>query len=112
MANYKAHFRTALGQREIVLDAKVTADLVVGQICKFTPGTGDNPGTLAPSTAVAAAGDYIVAQSDMTMEYGHVPVEHQDHRYNPKVAATTGSNWKKVAVFRVIDVTDVYSVEM
>lgn len=112
MANYKAHFRTALGQREIVLDTKVTADLVVGQICKFTPGTDDNPGTLVASTAPAADGDYIIAQSDMTMEYGHVPVEYQDYRYNPKVAATTGDEWKKVAVFRVIDVTDVYSVEM
>ena len=105
MANYKAHFKTALGQREIVLDAKVAADLVVGQLCKF-----DGTTLSASNSATPADGDYIVAQSDMTMEYGHVPVEHRDYRYNPKVAAST--TVKKVAVFAVIDVTDVYTTEI
>ena len=31
---------------------------------------------------------HIVAQSDMTMEYGHVPVEDRDYRYSPNVAGT------------------------
>lgn len=105
---YKAYFKTALGQREIVLDAKVAADLVVGTLCKYNVDTK----TLSASTsATPVAGDYIIAQSDMTMEYGHVPVEHQDHRYNPKVAAST-SETKKVAVFRVSDVTDVYTAQI
>lgn len=104
MANYKAHFKTALGQREIVLDAKVAADLTVGQLCKFD-GT-----TLTASTAAPVKGDYIIAQSDMTMEYGHIPVEHRDYRYNPKVAAST--TVKKVAVFSVVDVADVYTTEI
>jgi hypothetical protein len=103
MANYKAQFKTALGQHEIVLDCKVSADMVVGQVCKYTAATN----TLAASTAEAVAGDYIIAQSDMTMEYGHVPVENRDYRYSPKVAASTAV--KKVAVFKVTDVGDVYS---
>ena len=98
MAYKKAHFKTALGQREIVLDCKVSEKLEVGAICTLT---GD---TLAGSET-ATSDAYIVAQSDMTMEYGHVPVENQDHRYNPEVAAST--SLKKVAVFKIIDVADV-----
>lgn len=104
---YKAYFKTALGQREIVLDCKVAADVAVGTLCKYTAGTN----TLAASTSgTPAQGDYIIAQSDMTMEYGHVPIEYQDHRYSPKVAASTEP--KKVAVFLVSDVTDVYTKEI
>ena len=106
---YKAYFKTALGQREIVLDCKVAADVAVGTLCKYTAGTN----TLAASVSgTPAQGDYIIAQSDMTMEYGHVPIEYQDHRYSPKVAATTGTETKKVAVFLVSDVTDVYTKEI
>lgn len=107
MANYKAHFKTALGQKELVLDCKVAADLVVGQVCTYTSSTN----TLAAATAAAASGNYIVAQSDMTMEYGHVPVENRDYRYDPKVKASTSAT-KKVAVFAVTDVADVISVTM
>lgn len=106
MANYKAQFKTALGQHEEVLDCIVSGNLTVGQICKYTSGTN----TLAASTAAAVAGDYIIAQSDMTMEYGHVPVEKRDYRYSPQVAASATK--KKVAVFKVTDVTDVISTAM
>lgn len=101
---YKAQFKTALGQHEIVLDCKVAADVKVGYLCKYDASTE----TLSASTSgTAAAGDYIIAQSDMTMEYGHVPVENRDYRYDPTVKASTTK--KKVAVFRVTDVTDVYT---
>ena len=104
MAAYTAQFKTALGQHEIVLDAKVSAEMVVGQVCKYTASTN----TLAPTTAAPVEGDYIIAQSDMTMEYGHVPVENRDYRYVPKVAAST-SVTKKVAVFKITDINDIYS---
>ena len=48
---------------------------------------------------------YIVAQSDQTMEYGHVPVEMRDYRYDDKVADK--STAKKVALFRIINPLDV-----
>lgn len=98
MAYKKAHFKTALGQREIVLDCKVSEKLEVGAICTLSAGT------LSGAQSVTSD-SYIVAQSDMSMEYGHVPVEKQDYRYSPDVAASTSN--KKVAVFKVIDVSDV-----
>ena len=107
MANYKAQFKTGLNQMEFVLDCKVDADLVVGQLCKYNVESN----TISASTsATPTTDDYIIAQSDMTMEYGHVPVENRDYRYNPKVAAST--SLKKVAVFKVTDVADVYTVEL
>lgn len=102
---YKAHFKTALGQREIVLDCKVSADVIVGELCTYANDT------LTPSVSgTAAVGNYIIAQSDMTMEYGHVPVENRDYRYDNKVKASTTN--KKVAVFAVTDATDVYTTEI
>lgn len=104
---YKAQFKTALGQKEVVLDCKVTADVAVGYLCKYDAAAN----TITASTsATPAAGDVIIAQSDMTMEYGHVPVENRDYRYNPKVAASTTP--KKVAVFKVTDASDVYTTEV
>lgn len=105
---YKAQFKTALGQKEVVLDCKVAEELAVGYLCKYDASTN----TLSASTSgTPAAGDVIIAQSDMTMEYGHVPVENRDYRYNPKVAASA-STIKKVAVFKVTDVADVYTTQV
>lgn len=106
MANYKAHFKTGLNQMEHVLDCKVASDLAVGQLCTYADGTL----SAATSNAVSTS-NYIVAQSDMTMEYGHVPVENRDYRYSPVVKASTSVN-KKVAVFKVIDAADVYTTEI
>lgn len=96
----KAHFKTAYLQREVVMDVKVAADMEVGTLVTLADET-----ITAKVENTAAAGDYIVAQSDMTMEYGHVPVENQDWRYSPKVAKATEK--KKVALFRVNNPDDV-----
>ena len=95
----KAHFKTAHLQREVVMDVKVKADMEVGTLVSLASGT------ITEKAGPAVAGDYIVAQSDMTMEYGHVPVENQDWRYSPKVALSTTN--KKVALFRVNNPDDV-----
>ena len=100
MAYKKAHFKTAKDQYEIVVDAIVTEDLVVGSICTFDTTTKKLTGATS-----ATAGAYIVAQSDQSMEYGHIPVENRDYRYDPKVAISTAA--KKVALFRINDVTDI-----
>ena len=99
----KAHFRTGKDQYEIVLDAIVEAELEVGTICSYN--TTDKKLTKASSASVGA---YIVAQSDQTMEYGHIPVENRNYAYSSKVAASTVA--KKVAVFRINDVADVITV--
>lgn len=104
---YKAQFKTAAGQKEVVLDCKVAADVAVGYLCKYDAAANS---ISASTSGTPVAGDVIIAQSDMTMEYGHVPVENRDYRYNPKVAASTSP--KKVAVFKVTDISDVYTTEV
>ena len=108
-------FKTAYLQHEIVEDVKVTAGknqvLHVGDIVKITNGVLG----LVLSANASAAGSvvfpalttdmYIVAQSDQTMEYGHVPVEMRDYRYDDKVADKATA--KKVALFRIINPLDV-----
>lgn len=96
----KAEFRTGYDQREVVLDVIVGADMEVGDMVAYA----DDTNTISVADTLATA-DYIIAQSDMTMEYGHVPVEARDHRYNPKVAKSTTA--KKVAVFFIKDESDI-----
>ena len=108
-------FKTDYLQHEIVEDVKVTAGknqvLHVGDIVKITNGV---LGLVLSASATSANGVsfpalttdmYIVAQSDQTMEYGHVPVEMRDYRYDNKVADKATA--KKVALFRIINPLDV-----
>ena len=108
-------FKTAYLQHEVVEDVKVTAGknqvLHVGDIVKITNGV---LGLVLAASATAAGSVvfpalttdmYIVAQSDQTMEYGHVPVEMRDYRYDNKVADKATA--KKVALFRIINPQDV-----
>lgn len=108
-------FKTAYLQHEIVEDVKVTAGknqvLHVGDIVKITNGV---LGLVLSASATSAGAVsfpalttdmYIVAQSDQTMEYGHVPVEMRDYRYDDKVADKATA--KKVALFRIINPLDV-----
>lgn len=96
----KAKFRTAYDQREVVIDAKVTADVTVGTLVTVTYGT---PNSIAAATTKDAA-THIIAQSDVTMEYGHVPVENRDYKYSDVVKAS--STEKKVALFPALDKND------
>jgi hypothetical protein len=99
----KAHFKTAYGQREIVLDTKVAADLHVGYLVTLS-GSGDSTSIAAATSATPSAGQYIVAQSDMTM--GRRDYSKYEFEYSDVVAAST-SALKKVALFRVDDPSDV-----
>lgn len=112
---FKASFKTAYLQREIPMDIAVASDkpLVVGEMVTFTAPNNDVPGYIKSAATVAAA-THIVAQSDMTMEYGHVPVENRDYKYSDKVAATiaaagpvaASTPTKKVALFAITDKND------
>ena len=103
---YKAKFRTAYDQREIVMDVAVigSSDLVVGQLVTLTEASGSVPAYISSAQSVSAA-THIVAQSDMTMEYGHVPVENRDYRYSDKVSLSTTP--KKVALFKIVNKDDI-----
>jgi predicted secreted acid phosphatase len=95
-----AHFKTGYLQKEQVLDVKVGAEMHVGDMCVLN--TENN--TLNKTLSLAQA-DYIIAQSDMTMEYGHVPVEKRNWAYSDVVAKSDSE--KKVAVFFIIDESDI-----
>ena len=107
-------FKTAYLQHEIVEDVKVTAGknqvLHVGDIVKIVnnelqlvvAGASTENAIVDPALTTDM---YIVAQSDQTMEYGHVPVEMRDYRYDNKVADKATA--KKVALFRIINPQDV-----
>lgn len=70
------------------------------------------PAYIARTLSLAAA-THIVAQSDVTMENGHVPIERRDYRYFPTVngtfAVTVAGNTpiKKVALFAILNKYDV-----
>lgn len=98
----KVHFKTAHSQREIVLDVKVTADMTVGTLVNLT-GSGDTATITAATSETVTAGQYIVAQSDMTM--GRRDYTVHEFVYSDKVKAST--ELKKVAVYRVNDPSDI-----
>lgn len=109
-----AGFKSAYLQKVIVLDADVvgSAALKVGDVVTLTVASGAVPNYIAKSAL--ANGTHIIAQSDMTLEYGHVPVEHRDYRYSNAVAATRAlapqaatTTTKKIALFKITDVSDV-----
>lgn len=128
---FKGKFKTAYDQREIPVDIVVAgaADLKVGQLVTLEPADEDAPEYIYPATGADAAtvltnATHIIAQSDMTMEYGHVPVENRDYKYSDVVkrsntdgAATTveavsnTSEKKKVALFAISDKTDIIVYE-
>lgn len=121
---YRGEFKTAYLQHEVALDLKVKAAggvasgdtptstqiLHVGDIVKIV--NNELQLVVAGASTENAIADpalttdmYIVAQSDQTMEYGHVPVELRDYRYVDTIADKT--TVKKVALFRIINPQDV-----
>lgn len=95
---FKGKFLTAYLQREVPEDVIVIGGdpLEVGQLVIYTPSTGNIPAYIEAATssnsgAVGAAealaqATHIMAQSDMTLGYGHVPVEMRDYRPNQEIA--------------------------
>lgn len=98
----KAQFKTGYNQREIVIDAKVAADLKVGQVVTLSSGTIS---AVADTVLTPANTHYIVAQSDMTMSITKMDYTKGQFDYDDTVKASTAL--KKVALFMVSDPTDV-----
>lgn len=93
-------FITARLQREIPMEVAVgvapTAHVSVGQLVKL-----DN-GVLKTVTSKDDA-THIIAQSDMTMERGHIPVENRDYRYSDYVAGTVSDASNLLGVYKKAD---------
>lgn len=101
----KAKFKTGYLQRELVVDTQVAADMVVGTVVTLS-GTGDSTKITAVADSTAPANThYIVAQSDMTMNRRDFATEKYEYEYVDKVKAS--GTLKKVALFKVIDPSDV-----
>ncbi len=101
---YYGHFKTAYLQKETIEDATVAAALNVGQLVTLADGALTAAAGASESAALGAA-THIIAQSDQTLEYGHVPVENRDYRYSPVVAVSATK--KKVALFKLVDKNDI-----
>ena len=95
-----AEFKTAYLQREVAVTADVSADVKVGQVCTLA----DDTITPVMSGDAVKLGDVIIAQSDMTVGRGHIPVENRSMLYSDKVAA---GDEKHVMVFLITDLNDV-----
>lgn len=112
-----AGFLTAYLQREVYLDIDVVNNCKVGDFVVVTNETDTVQGYMTKATATQVNGrqaTHIVAQSDMTLAYGHVPVENRDYRYDPTVKGTvtqapTGktTTWKHVALFKITNWDDI-----
>ena len=96
----KASFKTAYLQREVPMTVAVAGDkpLVVGEMVTLTAASGAVPASIKSAATVAAA-THIIAQSDMTMEYGHVPVEYRDYRYSDQVKGTVSDVTNLLGVY-------------
>lgn len=116
----KGHFITAYLQREIPMELAVktsalteAAALEVGQLVKLVASTGtDIPAYIEAATGLSDA-THIIAQSDVTMNAGHVPIENRDYKYSNKIlgtittAAAKGSETKHVALYAITDKNDI-----
>lgn len=110
-----AGFKTAYLQREEWHDVDVvgSAALKVGDCVQLVAATASVAAYIQKSTFANAT--HIIAQSDQTIGYGHVPVENRDYRYDPSVATTlsaapssaTSTTWKHVALYRITNKDDV-----
>lgn len=117
----KGKFKTAYLQKEIPMDIVVAgaADLHVGELVTFVAASGGKPAYITAATSLDTA-THLIAQSDNTLEYGHVPVEDRNYAYSDivKRSLTAGapttvstlastSESKKVAVFAITDKQDI-----
>ena len=102
MAYVKAEFVTAKDQHEIPMDLKVYANTAVGRVVYNDSGTLKERATVAS----VVVGDYIVAQSDMTLKaMDYVPSQLHNYTYDPSVKASTVD--KHVALYKITDMLDV-----
>jgi len=116
----KASFKTAYLQREVVEDFEPAATFPktvdsgydgkahVGDVFYLNSGEFTRRESSVNAATVKAAvqvGDYVLAQSDMTMGYGHVPVENRDYRYSDEVKMTDGVV-KKFALYLITNLDD------
>lgn len=98
-----AGFKTAYLQREMVLDVEVAKDLKVGDLIKVSATEDDGVTPKTVTAASVADADYIMAQSDMTMNRRDYTVS--EYSYSDKVAQSATK--KKIAVYPIYESDDI-----
>lgn len=127
---FKGQFITAYLQREIPVDVAVVTPagqthFRVGELVVLEPADSDTPAYLHVAAGDDAAtvltnATHIIAQSDMTMGNGHVPVENRDWTYSDKVMPTltggavpnSATPTKHVALYAITDKNDIIVQEV
>lgn len=113
-AKAMAEFKTGRLQRELLINGTLSASVKVGDVVKMSgsaiiavTGSDSANSALAIDAAKAAIqeGNYIVAQSDMSMGDGHAKVEYSNYAYSDVVASTATA--KDVAVFKIVNLDDI-----
>lgn len=114
-------FKTAYLQRAMKLDnvavfSTETNDVFkIGQVVSLTAASGTTPAYISKDTA-PAVGDYIIAQSDDTVGYGHVLTEDKNYKPKDYVAVTestamdASSVTKDVVVYEITDLNDIVTL--
>lgn len=114
-------FKTAYLQKAIKFDdvatlSTETGDVFkIGQVVNITAKSGTTPAYLSKD-ASPAVGDYIIAQGDDTVGYGHVPVEDKNYKPKDYVAVTEDtamdaySITKSVVVYKIVDLNDLVTL--
>lgn len=114
-------FKNAERQKAIKLDDVATISteakdvFKIGQVVNLTAAASTVPAYLSKD-ATPAAGDYIIAQSDDTVGYGHIAVENKEYKPKGYVAVTedtamdASSITKSVVVYKIIDIDDIVAL--
>lgn len=114
-------FKNAYLQKAIKLEtvstlSTETGDVFkIGQVVTLTAASGTTPAYLSKDTT-PAVGDYIIAQSDDTIGYGHVLVEDKNYKPQGYVAVTeatamdASSVTKSVVVYKITDLDDLVTI--
>ena len=102
---YKANFKTGWNQREIPAMMKVTGDGRVGYLYEINEDTL----TILAAEPTADKKYAMLAQSDSTLGYGHVPVENRNYQYSDEVKA---SATPKLVAYFIVDITDINYTEV
>jgi len=81
----------------------LASDLEAGDLVTISSAGAVTLATGANTAAVIAAATHILAQGDDTLLNNTVPINLGIYKTDRKVAATTGSNTKNIAVYRLTD---------
>lgn len=111
-----AYLQKAVKLNDVAVFSTESKDVFkIGQVVNLTAASGTTPAYISKD-ASPAVGDYIIAQSDDTVGYGHVPTEEKNYKPKDYVAVTeatamdASSITKDVVVYKITDLDDIVAL--